>query len=122
MERFQAQGSLCCSCMWLVGAAGLGPGSLVLLPQLLARDLRGEMTLPVVDECQPLPHSSVLGLEVTRLLSLTQVLSSVGGGLGPAGGLWLDVPGPLPFRARAENHWVQLVLALGPPGSGPGPT
>lgn len=99
MERFQAQGSPYCSCTRPVRAAGLGPGSLVLLPQLLARDLRGEMTLPMADECQPQPHSSVLGLEVARLLSLTQVLSSVGGGMGPAGRFLLDVPGPLPFRA-----------------------
>ncbi|KAF6350808.1 asparaginase [Rhinolophus ferrumequinum] len=40
--------------------------------ELLARDLRGEMTLPVSDECQPSLQSSTLGLGVTQLLSLTQ--------------------------------------------------
>ncbi|XP_074182912.1 60 kDa lysophospholipase isoform X2 [Rhinolophus sinicus] len=40
--------------------------------ELLARDLRGEMTLPVSDECQPSLQSSTLGLGVAQLLSLTQ--------------------------------------------------
>lgn len=43
-----------------------------MLPQLLARDLRGEMTLPAADTCRPSPQSS-LGLGVAQLLSLSQV-------------------------------------------------
>lgn len=50
----------------------------VLHAQLLARDLRGEMTLPTVDVCQPSLQHSLLGRGVTQLLSLSQVLPSAG--------------------------------------------
>lgn len=43
-----------------------------MLLQLLARDLRGEMTLPVEDECQPSLQSSTLGLGIAQLLGLSQ--------------------------------------------------
>lgn len=97
--RFQAN--------WLLS---WGPGSPVLLPQLLARDLRGEMTLPVSDECQPSLQSSTLGLGVTQILSLTQVLPS-----GWAAGGLLGVPRArlghrIPVREqKATRH--SLVLA-----------
>lgn len=49
----------------------------VLLLQLLARDLRGEVTLPAGDEHQPSLTCSTLGRGVAQLLSLSQVLASV---------------------------------------------
>ncbi|XP_032965615.1 60 kDa lysophospholipase isoform X3 [Rhinolophus ferrumequinum] len=52
--------------------------------ELLARDLRGEMTLPVSDECQPSLQSSTLGLGVTQLLSLTQQADAVRDALMPS--------------------------------------
>lgn len=53
--------------------------------QLLARDLRGEMTLPAVDELRPSLRGSTPGRGVARLLSLSQVLSSVGEGVWAVG-------------------------------------
>lgn len=67
-------------------AAGL---SLLCSLQLLARDLRGEMTLPMGDGHRPSPTARALGMEVTRLLSLSQVLPAVWG-LGSRRG---DLPG-----------------------------
>ena len=42
-------------------------------PQLLARDLRGEMTPPAADEPRPSLQGSVLGRGIAQLLSLRQV-------------------------------------------------
>lgn len=53
--------------------------------QLLARDLRGEMTLPATDELRPSLQGSTLGRGVAQLLSLSQVLSSVGEGVWAVG-------------------------------------
>lgn len=64
-------------------APGLGPR--VLLPQLLARDLRGEMTPPAVDLLWPSLQGSKLGRGVAQLLSLSQVLSAGGPGSGSLG-------------------------------------
>lgn len=68
------------------GSGLLGPGSGELpgsfcvylpspphVPQLLARDLRGEMTPPTVDEPRPSLRGGVLGCGVAQLLSLRQV-------------------------------------------------
>lgn len=51
----------------------------VLLPQLLARDLRGEMTLPAGAEGWPSLSHSTLGRGVAQLLTLSQVLPRVWG-------------------------------------------
>ena len=67
----------------------LGPGPDAAGPalprQLLARDLRGEMTPPAVDELRPSLRGSTLGRGVAQLLGLSQVLSSVGEGVWAAG-------------------------------------
>lgn len=60
---------------YVLGQPGL---SLDSRKELLARDLRGEMTLPTVDMCQPLLQHSLLSRGVTQLLSLSQVLPSAG--------------------------------------------
>ncbi|XP_036162337.1 60 kDa lysophospholipase isoform X2 [Myotis myotis] len=51
--------------------------------ELLARDLRGEMTLPEADTCRPSPQSS-LGLGVAQLLSLSQEADAVRDALTPS--------------------------------------
>ncbi|XP_054571400.1 60 kDa lysophospholipase [Eptesicus fuscus] len=51
--------------------------------ELLARDLRGEMTLPEADTCRPAPQSS-LGLGVAQLLSLSQEMDAVRDALTPS--------------------------------------
>lgn len=55
-----------------------------LLFQLLVRNLRGEMTLPVTDEHQSLLQDGVLGRRIAWLLSLngSQVLAAVWGSGG----------------------------------------
>lgn len=70
------------------GPDGAGPGLRARPPpprQLLARDLRGEMTLPATDELRPSLRGSTPGRGVTQLLSLSQVLSSVGEGVWAVG-------------------------------------
>ncbi|XP_036737914.2 60 kDa lysophospholipase isoform X2 [Manis pentadactyla] len=52
--------------------------------ELLARDLRGEMTLPTVDVCQPSLQHSLLGRGVTQLLSLSQEAHAVRDALMPS--------------------------------------
>lgn len=85
-------------------APGLGPR--VLLPQLLARDLRGEMTPPAVDLLWPSLQGSKLGRGVAQLLSLSQVLSAGGPGQVPAL--------PLSFWCRSRKpagaawFWAQV--------------
>ncbi|XP_070268129.1 60 kDa lysophospholipase isoform X3 [Myotis yumanensis] len=51
--------------------------------ELLARDLRGEMTLPEADTCRASPQSS-LGLGVAQLLSLSQEADAVRDALTPS--------------------------------------
>ncbi|XP_045435608.1 60 kDa lysophospholipase isoform X1 [Pipistrellus kuhlii] len=51
--------------------------------ELLARDLRGEMTLPEADACQP-PTEGSLGLGVAQLLSLSQEMDAVRDALAPS--------------------------------------
>uniref|UniRef100_A0A8D0N4R7 L-asparaginase N-terminal domain-containing protein n=1 Tax=Sus scrofa TaxID=9823 RepID=A0A8D0N4R7_PIG len=63
-------------------APGLGPR--VLLPQLLARDLRGEMTPPAVDLLWPSLQGSKLGRGVAQLLSLSQEADAVREVLAPS--------------------------------------
>lgn len=81
----------------LVGAPGLQASlaCCVLLPQLLARDLRGEMTLPTGAERRPSLSCSALGWGVAQLLTLSQVLPSVWGCVhgGLRGGSPLDTLG-----------------------------
>ncbi|KAM5239962.1 60 kDa lysophospholipase isoform 4-T4 [Hipposideros larvatus] len=66
---------------YVLGQPGL---SLHSRKELLARDLRGEMTLPVADECQPSLQSSTLGLGVAQLLSLSQQADAVRDALTPS--------------------------------------
>jgi hypothetical protein len=87
---FQARGSpppcpapLSCS-GFLAEPAGL----CVLLFQLLVKDLRGEMTLPMAADRQSSLQDSILGRRVAWLLSLggSQVLPEVGRRDGGSGG------------------------------------
>ena len=57
----------------LPGSLCVYPPSPPRAPQLLARDLRGEMTPPAVDEPRPSLRGGVLGRGVAQLLSLRQV-------------------------------------------------
>ncbi|XP_015976983.2 60 kDa lysophospholipase isoform X2 [Rousettus aegyptiacus] len=66
---------------YVLGQPGLGVDG---RKELLARDLRGEMTLPVVDECQPPLRGSALRLGVAQLLSLSQELDAVRDALTPS--------------------------------------
>uniref|UniRef100_A0A8C9CD35 asparaginase n=1 Tax=Phocoena sinus TaxID=42100 RepID=A0A8C9CD35_PHOSS len=52
--------------------------------ELLARDLRGEMTLPAVDELRPSLRGSTPGRGVARLLSLSQEAEDVRDALAPS--------------------------------------
>ena len=94
-EEFQAWAALsrglgCLACevglgCWGPGPDAAGPALRALPRQLLARDLRGEMTPPAVDELRPSLRGSTLGRGVAQLLGLSQVLSSVGEGVWAAG-------------------------------------
>ncbi|XP_036847381.2 60 kDa lysophospholipase isoform X3 [Manis javanica] len=66
---------------YVLGQPGL---SLDSRKELLARDLRGEMTLPTVDMCQPLLQHSLLSRGVTQLLSLSQEAHAVRDALMPS--------------------------------------
>ncbi|KAK2497837.1 hypothetical protein MC885_006940 [Smutsia gigantea] len=66
---------------YVLGQPGL---SLDSRKELLARDLRGEMTLPTVDVCQPSLQHSLLGRGVTQLLSLSQEAPAVRDALMPS--------------------------------------
>lgn len=80
-----------------------------LLPQLLARDLRGEMTLPTGHERRPSLSCSTLGRGVAQLLALSQVLPS--GGAGVPAGRARHQPSPVSFQHEQKSTvW---------PGSGP---
>lgn len=74
----QAEGNLCL-CLgsrtsrlfWAAHPALAEPLRLCSLPQLLTKDLRGEMTPPSVEECQPSLQGNTLGCGVSWLLSLS---------------------------------------------------
>lgn len=80
-EGCRPRAALAAHLAWL---PGWGPGSPVPPPQLLARDLRGEMTLPVVDEPQPPLCGSSLRLGVAQFLSLSQESDAVRDALTPS--------------------------------------
>ncbi|KAF0875305.1 TDRD9 helicase, partial [Crocuta crocuta] len=87
---------------YVLGQPGL---SLDSRKQLLARDLRGEMTLPTGDEHRPSPTVRALGMEVTQLLSLSQEADAVRDAL---------TPGLACAAARAGNLDVlQALVELG---------
>ncbi|TKC42525.1 hypothetical protein EI555_012757, partial [Monodon monoceros] len=85
--------------------------------ELLARDLRGEMTLPAVDELRPSLRGSTLGRGVAQLLSLSQVLSSVGEGVWAEAEDVRDALAPSLACAAAHAGDLEALQALAELGS-----
>ncbi|XP_022431668.1 60 kDa lysophospholipase isoform X3 [Delphinapterus leucas] len=92
--------------------------------ELLARDLRGEMTLPAVDELRPSLRGSTLGRGVAQLLSLSQgsdlSLEDFGGQTplhsaargGQAGVVTMLLQRGLDVNARDKDGLSPLLLAV----------
>uniref|UniRef100_A0A5F7ZQI4 60 kDa lysophospholipase n=1 Tax=Macaca mulatta TaxID=9544 RepID=A0A5F7ZQI4_MACMU len=72
--------------------------------ELLTKDLRGEMTPPSVEECQPSLQGNTLGCGVSWLLSLS---GSQGSDLG-----LVDFNGQTPLHAAARGGHVEAVTML----------
>lgn len=73
------------------------------VPQLLARDLRGEMTPPAVEEPRPSLRGGVLGRGVAQLLSLRQVQRGQGAWVAGPRGTGAECPQTQPGSGAAAG-------------------